>query len=264
MIEVSGSAQFGGYDEWATAYAFDLTPDALIVTVRVHFDEPLMPPSWWGGGDYETEVEAVWSNKAYVVDGAGHAVPIVLDLVQTSAAEAHHSIDLVYGAVGPTNIHQIHVENADPEVFAHELGHLMFGLPDEYAGAGASDGYVDPNGLMGGGERIVYLRYFDGLLEEARLHFDPSLTLATEPPAIEPTVIEPPPVPGVRVVGGKGRDYLVGGDGDDVLVGRRGKDVLDGGDGADTLKGGRGRDTFIVDGDDTIVDLGPNDLLLAA
>lgn len=56
MIEVSGTAQFGTYDAWATAYAFDLTPDALTVTVRVHFDEPLTPPSWWGGGDYEHDL----------------------------------------------------------------------------------------------------------------------------------------------------------------------------------------------------------------
>ena len=261
MVEVSGSAQFGGYDEWATAYAFDLTPDALIVTVRIHFDEPLMPPSWWGGGDYETEVEAVWSNKAYVVNGAGHAVPIVLDLVQTTAAEAHHSIDLVYGAVGPTNIHQIHIENADPEVVAHELGHLMFGLPDEYEGAGASDGFVDPNGLMGGGERIVYLRYFEGLLDQAQLHFDPSLRLATPPSLPEPPVVDPV---GVRVSGGRGRDYLAGGDGDDILIGRRGKDVLDGGPGADTLKGGKGRDVFIVDELDTVTDFSRKDVLLDA
>jgi len=141
----------------------------------------------------------------------------------------------------------------------------MFGLPDEYAGAGASDGYVDPNGLMGGGFRTVYLRYFDGLLEQAQLHFDPSLTLVTEPPAIAPAVPEPPiPVLGLRIVGGKGRDCLTGRDGDDILIGRKGKDVLDGGPGADILKGGKGRDTFIVDQSDTVVDFHHNDLLIAA
>lgn len=242
MVEISAAVSAGGYS-WLSAYALDYTAAALTITVRVHFDEPLKPPSWWGGGNYETEIEAVWNGKAMVVDASGHAVPIVLDLVQT-ATNPHHVVELIY-ETGPTNMLTWRMEGVDPTVAAHEVGHML--------GLGHED---RPDGLMAGrGEPLVALRYFEGILAEARLHFDPMLTLieATE-------TIETPE--SLVLKGGNGKDVLLGGDGDDVLSGGRGRDVLDGGPGADTLKGGKGRDVFWADEHDTILDYGPRDMLI--
>ena len=58
------------------------------------------------------------------------------------------------------------------------------------------------------------------------------------------------------IVGGAGNDTISGGAGYDVLIGGNGNDTLGGGSGAaNELYGGLGDDTFIVDADDTIIEL---------
>lgn len=51
-----------------------------------------------------------------------------------------------------------------------------------------------------------------------------------------------------------GNDVLIGGAGQDSLTGGDGADVLIGGQGDDTLDGGNGYDTYVLNGQDTIVD----------
>jgi Ca2+-binding RTX toxin-like protein len=62
--------------------------------------------------------------------------------------------------------------------------------------------------------------------------------------------------------GGSGNDTLIGGPGDDTLEGDDGDDFLAGGPGMDTLKGGNGSDAYLLDGDDTVSDLGGADDLI--
>lgn len=52
----------------------------------------------------------------------------------------------------------------------------------------------------------------------------------------------PPPVEGVSLFGGNGKDTLTGSEGDDTLDGGNGKDALYAGDGNDILEGGNGND----------------------
>jgi hypothetical protein len=56
------------------------------------------------------------------------------------------------------------------------------------------------------------------------------------------------------IFGEGGNDELKGGEGDDILIGGEGKDTLIGGSGADRLVGGNGFDTYIVEGNDRIID----------
>src|SRR5262245_34030647 len=57
-----------------------------------------------------------------------------------------------------------------------------------------------------------------------------------------------------EIYGLQGDDYLEGLGGDDLLEGGAGNDTLSGGKGRDTLNGGRGNDTYMVLGNDTIVE----------
>lgn len=62
--------------------------------------------------------------------------------------------------------------------------------------------------------------------------------------------------------GGQDNDILYGNKGNDTLYGNKGDDVLHGGSGLNTLIGGPGADTFYVDGDDIVLDLSDEDLLV--
>jgi hypothetical protein len=176
-------------------------------------------------------------------------VPVVLDIVFTGPSDAHHFVDVVQGQYGHTHMDTWFVASMDERVAAHEVGH-MIGLPDEYPG-GATE-FIADGTLMGGGsdpDRLIPLYYFDGILAQARLHFDPTLTLIG-PPETDP----PETVAGLYLSGGKGGDKLIGGDGNDVLLGGGGRDVLHGGGGDDQLLGGPGRDTLVGgEGDDVFV-----------
>ena len=55
--------------------------------------------------------------------------------------------------------------------------------------------------------------------------------------------------------GGAGNDVIAGGDGSDSLIGGIGDDHLEGGAGLDTLTGGVGNDVFVIDANDTVVEL---------
>ena len=54
--------------------------------------------------------------------------------------------------------------------------------------------------------------------------------------------------------GGLGDDTLLGLEGNDLLIGDAGNDLLDGGLGEDRLYGGSGDDTYVVDGQDSVVE----------
>ncbi|WP_246811980.1 PQQ-dependent sugar dehydrogenase [Microvirga sp.] len=56
------------------------------------------------------------------------------------------------------------------------------------------------------------------------------------------------------ITGNDAANSLSGADGVDILTGGDGSDTLNGGEEADRLDGGRGDDTYILDGDDTIVE----------
>ncbi|MDF3606731.1 Calx-beta domain-containing protein [Paracoccus sp. DMF-8] len=60
---------------------------------------------------------------------------------------------------------------------------------------------------------------------------------------------------GERIEGFAGNDHLRGMGGSDILSGGAGNDTLDGGAGADRLIGGAGNDVYIVDAQDTIVEV---------
>jgi Ca2+-binding RTX toxin-like protein len=66
------------------------------------------------------------------------------------------------------------------------------------------------------------------------------------------------------LIGGLGNDTLRGGDGDDTLNAGAGDDVLDGGNGNDSMNGGLGNDTYLVLGDDDIIDTGGVDTARSA
>ena len=57
------------------------------------------------------------------------------------------------------------------------------------------------------------------------------------------------------IYGLDGNDNLNGGNGDDALYGGDGNDTLTGGNGADLLVGGTGNDVYIIDANDTLVEL---------
>jgi Ca2+-binding RTX toxin-like protein len=57
-----------------------------------------------------------------------------------------------------------------------------------------------------------------------------------------------------RLEGESGNDNLFGGEGTDRLYGDTGSDYLDGGAGNDRMEGGRGGDTYIVNGNDTLIE----------
>lgn len=68
------------------------------------------------------------------------------------------------------------------------------------------------------------------------------------------------------IVGGSGDDILSGGGGYDILIGGQGNDTLYGGSGAaNEVYGGDGNDTYVLDADDTIIELagGGTDTILA-
>lgn len=261
MVEVAGSRQAGPF-AWTYAYALEMSPDALIITVRIALDEPMASPPW-GGPGWEWEIENIWNGKAGVRTGDGRTLPIVVDVVFTDVAP-HHSVDVVNGQAGKTHMDTWFVATMDERVAAHEVGHML-GLPDEYPGGATIT--IRSGTLMGGGAHSeMPVDYYAGFVDQARLHFDPSLMLIDAPP--EPALV----AEDVILKGTKGRDTLIGGLGDDCLIGRKGKDVLEGADGADVLKGGKGKDiliggpgpdTFVVKGRDSLPDYEPGlDLII--
>ena len=66
------------------------------------------------------------------------------------------------------------------------------------------------------------------------------------------------------ITGDSGNDAINGGSGDDTLYGADGNDTLDGGTGSDVLNGGYGDDTYVIDTQDTVVELarGGNDTVV--
>ena len=58
-----------------------------------------------------------------------------------------------------------------------------------------------------------------------------------------------------QITGNNANNKLVGEGGNDTLHGQRGEDTLEGGDGVDRLVGGRGDDVYILDAEDTVVEL---------
>lgn len=57
-----------------------------------------------------------------------------------------------------------------------------------------------------------------------------------------------------KLYGDAGNDYLFGNSGVDRLYGGDGNDWLEGGSSADTLEGGNGSDTYVVQGNDTLIE----------
>jgi Ca2+-binding RTX toxin-like protein len=66
---------------------------------------------------------------------------------------------------------------------------------------------------------------------------------------------------GAFMLGSSGFDRMTGGTGNDLLVGNKGNDYLEGGKGDDVLIGGEGIDTYVIEGHDTIVDSGRNNII---
>ncbi|MDF8332686.1 beta strand repeat-containing protein [Novosphingobium cyanobacteriorum] len=117
-------------------------------------------------------------------------------------------------------------ENVPPIIFAHGVPTIV---------ADATGGYLVE--YSSGGASYYSLRY-----DADNLPVLPSITgdLANN----------------VIQVNGQDGHRLVGGAGQDTLSGNIGNDILDGGDGADILTGKTGNDTYIVDGNDLIVESG--------
>lgn len=243
MVEVSNNHQVGPFS-WTSAYALDLTDTALMITVRVHFDEPI-PRRW------EKKIEKIWSEKAFVAIGDEAPVPIELDLIKTGPKKAHHIVDVVHGQQGRSHLDLWYVKSMDERVAAHEIGHML-GLNDEYEGGATLA--VRQNTLMSDLGPVVP-DYFTDITAVA----DAQL-FAPAPSTNGDDVIE-----GYRVADGdRGDDRIIGTAQGDRLMGGGGRDVLEGGKGYDVLKGGRGRDTFIVDEFDVILDIGHRDFVIEA
>jgi hypothetical protein len=137
---VSGRIDAQNGYSWRYGYSVELKEGLLLVDVDVNlipmgsvsgFDVERVRPGW------EACVEQVWSRQFALETSHGHSYPIIIDMRFTVSSPFHKVLVRPGGGGDDALNWKIW---SDPELIAHEFGHLL-GVYDEYKSGG-----TDPEG----------------------------------------------------------------------------------------------------------------------